>query len=115
MPKKSETGKEKKSAKISMEEFEKKVLELARSGLTSEKIGEKLRKEGIHPKEFGRKISQILIEKNEYINPDLKNVGDKLNRIVKHYGKNKQDKRSMREKDRIFSQLRKLKKYFEVK
>jgi len=28
--------------------------------------------------------------------------------------KNKQDKRAMREKDRIFAQLRKLKKYFKI-
>jgi len=103
--------KEEKSKKISQAEFEKKVLELASKGLTSEKIGEELRQQDIHPKEYGKKISEILKEK--YINPDLKNVEEKLERIKEHYGKNKQDKRSMREKDRIFAQLRKLKKYFE--
>lgn len=107
MPKKAE---EKKIEKISQQEFEKKVLELAEKGLTSEKIGEILRKQNIHPKEYTKKISQIL--GNKYINPDLKNVKAKLERIKKHYEKNKQDKRAMREKDRVFAQVRKLKKYF---
>ncbi len=107
MPKKK---KEEKAKKLSQKEYESKVLELAKKGLTSEKIGEELRKQGIHPKEYNRKISQILRDK--YINPDLKNVENKLERIKKHYDKNKQDKRAMREKDRVFAQLRKLKKYF---
>ncbi len=116
MIKKAEIKKEEKIVeKISNTDFEKKVVELAKTGLTSEKIGEKLRKEGIHSKEFSKTISQILKEKELYVNPDLKNVETKLNRIVKPYAKNKQDKRSMREKDRIFAQLRKLKKYFKVK
>lgn len=99
--------------KLSQKEYEKKILELADKGLTSEKIGEELRQQGIHPKEYGKKISQILGDK--YINPDIKNVEGKLERVKKHYEKNKQDKRAMREKDRIFAQLRKLKKYFKLK
>jgi len=99
-----------KLKKLSQKEYEKKILELAGEGLTSEKIGEKLRGQGIHPKEYEKKISKILGDK--YINPDLKNVEEKLERIKKHYGKNKQDKRSMRDKDRVFSELRRLKKYF---
>jgi len=102
----------KKSKKITQSEFEKKVLELAKKGFTSEKIGEKLRQQNIHPKEYDKKISKILGK--EYINPDLKNVTEKLEKIKKHYTKNKQDKRAKREKDRIFAQLRKLKKYFKI-
>ncbi|MCK4553289.1 hypothetical protein KAT80_03730 [Candidatus Pacearchaeota archaeon] len=115
MPKKTKPkNKQKitKTKKLSQLEFEKKVMELSEKSLTSEKIGEELRKQGIHPKEYSRKISKILGEK--YINPDLKNVKAKLERVKKHYEKNKQDKRSMREKDRIFAQLRKLKKYFKI-
>lgn len=108
-------AKEAETKKVDSVDFEKKVVELAKTGLTSEKIGEKLRQEGIHSKEFNKTISQILKEKDMYVNPDLKNVETKLNRVVEHYAKNKQDKRSMREKDRIFAQLRKLKKYFKVK
>ncbi len=113
-PKKSEkdSGKILKTKKLSQLEFEKKVLELSGKGITSEKIGEELRRQGIHPKEYSKKISKILGEK--YINPDLKNVEAKLERVKKHYEKNKQDKRAMREKDRIFAQLRKLKKYFKI-
>ena len=102
----------KKSKKITQSEFEKKVLELAKKGFTSEKIGEKLRQQNIHPKEYDKKISKILGK--EYTNPDLKNVTEKLEKIKKHYAKNKQDKRAKREKDRIFAQLRKLKKYFRI-
>jgi len=110
MPKAKEV---KKAKKLSQKDYEKKVLELAKKGLTVEKIGEELRKQGIHSKEYDKKISKILGDK--YINPDLKNVEEKLERIKKHYEKNKQDKRAMREKDRVFAQLRKLKKYFKIK
>ena len=112
MPKTKEPKKAEKAKKLSQKDYEKKVLELAKKGLTSEKIGETLRREGIHPKEYNKKISKILGDK--YVNPDLKNVEVKLERIKKHYAGNKQDKKSMREKDRIFAQLRKLKKYFKV-
>jgi ribosomal protein S15P/S13E len=114
MPVKKKSGKKekKKTKKLSQREFEKKVLDLAKIGLTSEKIGEKLRQEGIHPKEHGKKISLILKEHDQYINPDLKNIETKLERIKRHLEKNKQDKRALREKDRIFAHLRKLKIYF---
>ncbi len=116
MPKKTEEKKEesvKKAKKVSQEEFEKKVLELAEKGLTSEKIGETLRRQGIHPKEFKNKISKIL--GNKYINPDLKNVEEKLEKIKKHFEKNKKDRRAMRDKDRAVAKLQRLKKYFNKK
>jgi ribosomal protein S15P/S13E len=109
-----ETPKKEKEKKISEKEFEKKVIELAKKGITSEKIGETLRKEGIHSKDFPRKISKILKENNSYENPDLKNTEAKLKKVSEHYQKNKQDKRAKREKDRIFSQLRKVKKYLKL-
>lgn len=115
MPKKSEEkSKEKKLEKLTQEEFEKKVIALAKKGLTTEKIGEQLRKDGIHPKEQNKKISKILKEKNLYTSPDLKNIETKLEKVKKHYEKNKQDKRAMREKDRIAAQLRKTKKYLGI-
>lgn len=102
----------KEKKKLTEEEFEKRILELADAGVTSEKIGEALRKEGVHPKEHKKKISVILKEKNKYVNPDLKNVEDKLERVRIHFEKNKQDKRSMRDRERIAAGLRKLKNYF---
>lgn len=100
-----------KKQTLSEAEFEKKAIGLAKNGLTSEKIGEKLRQEGIHPHEHSQKISEILKRNKLYVNPDLKNVEIKLGKINEHYKKNKQDKRAKREKDRVFSQVRKIKKY----
>ena len=116
MSNKSEIKKSKKqektqAKKISQEEFESRVLTLSEKGLTTEKIGEALRREGIHPREHGKKISKILKEKGKYTSPDMKNVKEKLERIKKHFETNKQDKRAMREKERIFSKLRKLGRY----
>ncbi len=106
--------KESKRKKPSEKDFEKEVLKLADEGLTAEKIGEKLRQQEIHPKEYGKKISKILKENNKYVNPDLKNIEEKLEKVKTHFEKNKQDKRAQREKDRIFAQLRKTKKYHKV-
>lgn len=100
--------------KITQEEYEKKILELAGKGFTAEKIGEQLRKQGIHTKEYSEKISKVLKEKGEYINPDLKNIEEKLEKIKKHYDKNKQDKRAMRDRDRTAAKLRKVKKYHKL-
>jgi ribosomal protein S15P/S13E len=101
--------------KLSAEEYEKRVIELAKSGLTSEKIGEQLRKEGIHPKEHGKKISKILKDKELYVNSDLKNVKAKLENLDKHFQSNKQDKRALKDKERIHGKFRKLEKYFKRK
>ena len=100
--------------KLSSTEFEKKVLELSNKGLTSEKIGETLKREKIYSKNYNKKISEILKENDSYSNPDLQNVQNKLERIGAHLEKNKQDKRALREKSRVFSQLRKLKKYHNI-
>ena len=99
---------------ISKEDFKKKIIELAKTGLTSEKIGEKLRREGIHSKDHEIKISKVLKEENMYIIPEIKNVKEKLNKISEHYKKNKQDKRAKRETNRIYSRLRKLKIYHKI-
>ena len=110
---KTKRAKEKPEKKtLSQAEFESKVIALADSGLTAEKIGETLRREGIHPQEHGKKISVILKEKGLWVAPELKNMETKLAAVSGHYAKNKQDKRAMRERERIFSELRKIKKYF---
>jgi len=112
MPK-PKTEKKKEVEKISDKEFESKVIELAQKGITSEKIGEILRKQGIHPREY-KKISRILKEKNIYTNPDVKNIGEKFEKITIHKEKNIQDKRARREQERIFSLLRKQKAYSNI-
>jgi ribosomal protein S15P/S13E len=111
--KKTKKKAEKKEAKkLEEKEYEKQVLDLAEKGLTSEKIGETLRKEGIHSKEYIKSISKILKENKVYVNPDSKNISEKLEKIKLHYKGNKQDKRAKREIDRLSSQLRKLKIFF---
>jgi ribosomal protein S15P/S13E len=116
MPKKENSKKKKiEQKKVSQEEFEKKVVELGKKGITAEKIGETLRQEGIHPKDHNKKISKILKEKDLYTSPDLKNVQEKLERVKKHYEKNKQDKRALRERERIFSMAKKIRQYLKIK
>jgi ribosomal protein S15P/S13E len=109
MPKKSEKKPEEASKKLTSEEYEKRVIELSEKGLTSEKIGEELKKHGIYSIEYNKKISKILGD--NYVNPDLKNTEAKLKKIEEHLGKNKQDKKAKRERSRVFSQIRKIKKY----
>jgi ribosomal protein S15P/S13E len=115
MPKKAETEKkeetkaEKKSEKISESEFEKKVIELADKGMTAEKIGETLKRQGIHSKDYSKKISQILGHK--YKSPDMENISSKLAKLDEHVKNNHGDKRAIREKGRIFAQLKRLKEY----
>lgn len=119
MPKKKqekteETAEEKaevkeKTKKVSQEEYEKRVLQLAEQGLTAEKIGEKLRKEGIHSSDYNKKMSKILGGK--YTNPDRENITRKLSKIEEHLKKNKGDKRAMRERARVAAQLRRLNLY----
>ena len=46
---------------------------------------------------------------------DLEYAEEKLEKIKAHYEKNKQDKHAMREKDRIFAQVRKMKIYLKKK
>lgn len=111
MPEKKETKKQEKAKKLSPKEFEKKVIELAKKGLTSEKIGQELKKENIYSKDFKKKISKILKENDLYVDADLKNIETKLKKIEEHLKNNKQDKRAIRERSRIFSQVRKIKKY----
>ena len=100
-----------KTKKISEKDFEKEVIELAKKGLTSEKIGQELKKKEIHSKDYEKKISKILKANGIIIITDLKNVELKLEKIKKHLKENKQDKRAIREKDRIFSQVKKIKDY----
>jgi len=94
--------------KLTRVDIEKKIVALAEKGLTSEKIGLELKKLGIKPKDYPKRISQILKENNLYKNPDKINLEKKLKNLQNHVGKNKQDKRSIRESVRYQSKLRKI-------
>jgi ribosomal protein S15P/S13E len=104
----------KEPIKLSETEYEKKVISYAKEGFTSEKIGEKLRKESIHPRTYNNKISVILKENKLYVQPDIKNIESKLNGLRAHSDKNKGDMKAKREVSRIHSQLRKIKEYHKV-
>lgn len=71
-----------------------------------------MRREGIHSIGYKKKISEILRKENKYIVPDIKNIEEKLEGIVKHIEKNRQDKRALRDKDRVFAKLRRTKAHF---
>ena len=115
--KKAEKAQEKKAQEpMNIEDIEKIVIELGKKGHHPAEIGSILKeKHGIYDiKVLGKKISKIL--KNAKINykSDLDFVSEKLSKITNHYEKNKQDKRAMREKDRVFAQLRKIKVYHKI-
>jgi ribosomal protein S15P/S13E len=114
--KNSEKSKKNKESakKLTQKEFEEKVIALAEKGLTAEKIGESLRKEGIHPREYEKKLSRILKEKGDYVHPDIKSLEEKLQRILTHVEKNRQNKRAIRDRVRVAAKLRRLKKYLKV-
>ncbi len=44
----------------------------------------------------------------------MASVHDKLERVRKHYEKHKQDKKAIRDRERIAAQLRKLKQYHKI-
>jgi len=72
------------------------ILKLANKGLTAEKIGLTLRDQyGIpNVKIYGIKIKEVL--KDKFQEPTLINLENKLDRIISHYKKNKQDKKTER-------------------
>ncbi len=98
------------TAKLSREEFENKIIELAEQGITAEKIGLILKKElKIKSKRlFGKRISKFLKEKNIYINPDIKNLKESVEKLKKHRSKHKKDKSCKRTLAIKEAKLRKL-------
>ncbi len=95
--------------KISKEEFEKKVIELAKSGMTSEKIGLELKKEKINAKNY-EKISKVLKKNNLYISPDSENLKKTIAMLEKHSKIHAQDKTCKISLSRKSAKLRKLAK-----
>jgi ribosomal protein S15P/S13E len=80
--------------KLNEKEAEKIIIDLAKQGKTSENIGLILKKEHkiLSKKNYGKKISKILKENNLYVNPDIKNIRENLEKLKKHISKNKGDK-----------------------
>ena len=72
------------------------ILKLSEKGLSAEKIGLTLRDQYGIPKVkiYNLKISKILKEKDKFEEPTNKNLKEKLQKIIAHHKKNKQDKKS---------------------
>ena len=65
-----------------MLEIEEKILELAKKGMTSEKIGLELKKQGIFIKSaLKKRISKVLAEKKHYVDADLKYIEEIIEKL----------------------------------
>jgi small subunit ribosomal protein S15 len=85
--------------KLTESEAEKIIIELAKQGITSEKIGLMLKKDYKiinFEKEFKKKISQVLKENNIYVSPDKRNLSLQIEKLKKHFSKNKKDQPTKR-------------------
>lgn len=97
--------------KLTDEEVKALILKLAEKGLTSEKIGLVLRDQyGIpRTKIYGFKIKEVLGEKFE--EPTIINLEKRVEKIINHYKKNKQDKKAERSLMITKAKLKKRKDY----
>ena len=84
--------------KYTAEEVKAIILKLGNKGITAEKIGLILKDQYGIPKVnlYGFKIKEVLEEKGKFEEPTLINLRLKLEEIVRHYKKNKGDKKAER-------------------
>ena len=103
--------------KYTKQEVEAIILKLAKKGLTAEKIGLTLRDQYGIPKVkiYNLKISKILKEKEKFQEPTNLNLKNKLEKIINHYKKNKQDKKTEFSLIKTKAKLKKRKDYSESK
>ncbi len=97
-------------AKLTEPEYEKKVAELGKKGITSEKIGLELKKEKIFSKDYKKSIGKILKQANIPNTPDINNIKNRVEILKKHAEKHKQDKTFKRALSITSAKLRKLEK-----
>lgn len=95
-------------AKLSEKEIETKIIELGKTGKTSEKIGLELKKEEIKPSDYKKRISQILRENSMYKNPDQESLKLRIATLEKHASKHKQDRTFKRALSKAAAKLRKI-------
>lgn len=99
--------------KYTSEEVKAIIIKLANRGLTSEKIGLVLKDQYGIPsvKVYQFKIKDVLKEKDKFEEPTVINIKRRLERIIKHYSKNKGDKKAERSLIIIKSKLKKTEDY----
>jgi len=100
----------KKIDKKKIEEIEKLIVDLAKKGMTSEKIGLKLKEKGIYVKNYGLKIGKILEKYNFPNDADIRNLEKKIERMKKHFQRHPHDYSVTRPLSIRIGKLNKLKK-----
>ena len=97
--------------KIKPQEVEKLVVDLARKGIPSEKIGLILRDQHGIPKArlLGKKIGQILKENKIENKSEENNLANKIESLKKHFATHKHDYITQRTGVKYAAQLRKMK------
>lgn len=117
MPKSKKSQELKKPVwlKYSKEEVEAIIIKLANKGLTAEKIGLVLRDQyGIpNVKLYNLRIKEIL--KDKFQEPTTINLKKRLEKIINHYKKNKQDKKAERSLIITKAKLKKREDYHNLK
>ena len=103
--------------KYTKKEVEAIILKLADKGLTAEKIGLTLRDQYGIPKAkiYDLKIGKVLKEKDKFEEPTTKNLDAKLQKVIGHYKKNKQDKKAERSLINTKAKLKKRQDYSKKK
>lgn len=103
--------------KYSEDEVRAIITKMANKGMTSEKIGLALRDQYGIPKAkiFNIKIGKVLMENNKQEDPNIINLTNKLNKLMQHYDKNKQDKKAHRSLTITKAKLKKRHEYKEKK
>jgi len=94
--------------KLSKEKYEELVIDLAKKGLTNEKIGLIIKKEHkIVPRSY-EKIGKVLKKHNMESKSDNINLKRKIDMLTKHSLTNKQDKTFKRSLSKKSAKLRKI-------
>jgi len=103
--------------KYTSEEVKAIILKLANKGLTAEKIGLILRDQYGIPdvKIYGLKVKRVIEEKTPFQEPTITNLRLKLDKVINHYKKNKQDKKAERSLIITKAKLKKREDYQEKK
>lgn len=103
--------------KYTAEEIKKIILKLSDKGLSSEKIGLVLRDQYGIPKVkiYNLKIGKILKDEGNYDEPSKTNLNNKVDKIINHYKKNKQDKNAERSLIITKAKLKKIEDYLKKK
>jgi len=111
--KKLEKNKEEKpkEEKLNEKEIESLILDLAKQGMTSEKIGLKLKEKGINAKSHSLKINKVLKKNNLFEDADIKNLALRVEKMKKHSARNRQDHNVKRALSIKEAKLKKLREY----